>query len=357
MMNLQPESIAQNRFEYTKILKPSELTLVNRRIKKTNSKGRLSAAKDSLSDLQKFFVLSSDDSDESKLNYFLIKRWVGFDAKKKKSKSPVIVNLSVDHYYSIYVEKKQKKGNSVMERKARFPAEKAQVAEKRSQHRIIEITYPEKGIFWTSKKKIRIGLADNEVDEFLLHHNQALTLFSQNNNITQSAIVSKTGYQDAGATQKKIVNQNDPRLVESQFSASQRNVNLEHEMADFERQFASERVIKNIKTPFDQDFPVNNAPQVSPNRFAKKKNSGNQVEIGKKGNFNLESRKVDSLDESDLGSEIDYSDDAYLSDSSVKKMQFDNPKNGKNEGKKEEESRDSNGTQRMNTEEEEVAEI
>lgn len=327
MVNLQPEAIAQNRFEYSKIMKSSELTLVNRRIKKRGAKGALSGSRDTLADLQKFFVMSSDDSDESKLNYFLIKKWIGYDAKKKKTKSPVIINLSVDYYYSIYVEKKQKKGNSVMERKARFPAEKATVVESRGGERAVEISYPEKGIFWTSKKKIRIGLAANEVEEFMLHHQQALSIFSQGKALSQSAIVSKTGYSDAGATQRPIsnINTRDPRLVESQFSHSDKNLKIEFQMANFEKQFTSERVIQNIE-PLPEDLVVHNqVPQVSPNRFKKKTNGlGNEVQIEDMHGAGpgVQGRRVQSEEDSGLGSEYDSEDGAYLSDSSVKKMEF-----------------------------------
>ena len=368
MVNLQPEAIAQNRFQYNKIMKSSELTLVNRRIKKRNDKGPLSGSRDSLADLQKFFVMSSDDSDESKLNYFLINKWIGYDAKKKKTRSPVIINLSVDYYYSIYLEKKQKKGNSIMERKARFPAEKATVFESRNGERAIEISYPEKGLFWTSKKKIRIGLAANEVEEFMLHHQQALSIFSQAKALSQSAIVSKTAYSDAGATQRPISNLNtrDPRLVESHIVHSDKNLKIEFQMANFEKQFTSERVIQNIELLPEDLIVRNQAPQVSPNRFKKKnKGNGNQVQIEDMHGEGpgIQGKRVHSEDDSGLGSEYDSEDEAYLSDSSVKKMNFANDRTeeqkegqvqdqieGQAEDQNEEQSQDS--SQRLPTEEE-----
>ena len=157
IMTIQPETISQNLFDYDKILKTNEIQLVNRRIGKKSVKEGQDIAinphtKNSLLDLRMFFVMSSEEIKENQLNYFLIKKWVGLDATKANKRPTMIIYLSVDFFYSIYIEKTTRNGEVITELKTRFHAEKSTVHAKPLE-KVIVINYIEKGLLWNSKKK------------------------------------------------------------------------------------------------------------------------------------------------------------------------------------------------------------
>lgn len=192
-------------FDYSNLLRPNEIQLVNRRIGKTPADS--SQLPDSVLDLRKFFMRSSEEMNESQLNYLLVKKWVGHEYKKKKRQNSVLhVYLSVDFYYSVYMEKIDKTGKIEQTLKAVFTAESTKVTV-REIEKVAEITYIEKGILWDSKKKISIQFAADVLEEFKLHHQQARIMFTDEvakfeskppQRIHQSSIPLQEEYSNSG---------------------------------------------------------------------------------------------------------------------------------------------------------------
>lgn len=195
-MNLQPETLSNNFYEYTKILKPNEIQLVNRKLGKNIIKEAPLSNSNSLSDLKSFFLKSLNKTNESQLNYFIIKKWVGKIFNKNKDQ-PIIIYLSVDFFYSIYQEKVNKEGEKELELKYTFQAEKCTINSKPNNN-FIEIVFSSIGILWNSKKKIKIELTSDYIDEFLLHYQQAKIIMGSNSgvNLYQSSIITKSEYED-----------------------------------------------------------------------------------------------------------------------------------------------------------------
>ena len=133
-----------------------------------------------LKDLRIFFNLHNQKEKESRLNYFLVKKWMGREYKKKRKNNPMaLIYLSVDFFYSIYVIGKGKKGQRITKLKACFPAEQAQI-KARPLEKLIEISYTDKGLLWDTKKKFILEFNAKQIDEFALHHQQARVLYVSN---------------------------------------------------------------------------------------------------------------------------------------------------------------------------------
>jgi hypothetical protein len=117
--------------------------------------------------------MSSEDMKETQLNYLVVRKWTGKEYKKKRSKNPVVhVYLSVDFFYSVYLEKTNKSGKVENHLKVSFPAETSDLVIKEIEN-VIEVTYIEKGLLWDSKKKVRLQFTPDAIDEFVMHHQQA----------------------------------------------------------------------------------------------------------------------------------------------------------------------------------------
>lgn len=205
--NLQPEKLCKNIFNYNAIILPNEIEMINKKISEIPSDGGMPLTpSNNMRDLQLFFKLHDQRYRESQINYFLIKKWLGREYKKKRKNNPMaLIYLSVDFYYSIYVVKTTKK-KKISVLKACFPAENSEIKAKPLE-KIIEISYTEKGLIWDSKKKIILELNRKQIDEFALHHQQAKILYTSSsrnktNNkkniqpLYQSSIITKGGYQD-----------------------------------------------------------------------------------------------------------------------------------------------------------------
>jgi hypothetical protein len=236
--NLQPEKLAQNIFEYNNVILNSEKELIHRKIFDTSKEGGAmpTVSSNSIRDLHKYFQMHNEGSKESNLNYFLIKKWMGREYRKKRKNNPMaLVYLSVDFYFSIYVVKLDKKGRRVNQLKACFPAERSDIKAKPLE-KIIEISFVDKGLLWDSKKKITLEFNAKQIDEFALHHQQAKVLFGATsklsaprksitgNKMYQSSIVTKGAYQDATMGIESMSNSGKSRskittILESQLTS------------------------------------------------------------------------------------------------------------------------------------------
>lgn len=213
---MSPEKLSQNIFDYNNVILPAEKDMIRRKIANKKVGGAMpTMSTDSFRDLQLFFNMHNNLDRESHLNYFLVKKWLGKEYKRKRRNNPMaLVYLSVDFYYSIYVVKTNKKGKKMAELKACFPAEKSEI-KARPLEKIIEISYVDKGLLWDSKKKIILEFNGKQIDEFALHHQQARILFGSSPKFTkkpekghqvlhQSSIVTRGGYQDATMGTKSL---------------------------------------------------------------------------------------------------------------------------------------------------------
>lgn len=179
-MNLNPEQFAQNKFEYSRFLRPNEIDMVNRKVGKVGeqSTNLFGKEEDTIEDLKKFFIKPSEQMKESHLNYFLIKKWkVSEYNKKAKDDQKVLIYLSVDFFYSIYIEREDKAGKLKRTFKASFHAETSELVVKEIE-KVIEISYISKGFLWDSSKKIKLRFPGDSMDEFILHHQRAKTIFN-----------------------------------------------------------------------------------------------------------------------------------------------------------------------------------
>lgn len=185
--SLQPEVLSQDIFAYSRLLRVNEIQLVNRRIGKVPN-SNYGNQPDTVLDLRIFFMKSSEDVKQSQLNYLVVRKWSGLEYKKKRVKNPVVhVYLSVDFFYSIYIEKINKAGKIENALKASFPAETSSIVVKEIEG-IIEITYIEKGLLWDSKKKIKVQFSPDTVDEFVMHHHQAKEMCTESSSEKQKPI-------------------------------------------------------------------------------------------------------------------------------------------------------------------------
>ena len=219
---MQPEKLAQNIFEYNNVILQSEKDLIQRRIFDVSKKGGVmpSTSSNSVRDLQKYFHMHNEGKKENNLNYFLVKKWMGREYRKKRKNNPMaLVYLSVDFYFSIYIVKLDKKGRRVNQLKACFPAEKSDIKAKPLE-KIIEISFVDKGLLWDSKKKMILEFNAKQIDEFALHHQQAKVLFGSTSKLSntrnsftkhrlyQSSIVTRGAYQDATMGIESMSNSN-----------------------------------------------------------------------------------------------------------------------------------------------------
>ena len=162
-------------------------------------------------------MLSSEEIKETQLNYLIVRKFKGQEYKKKRVKNPTAhIYLSVDFFYSIYIEKIDKTGKLENIFKMTFPAETSSLKVKEVE-KVVEITYIEKGILWDSKKKIQIQLPGDSLDEFILHHQQAKIMFKNRNfnegsgkkkkkEVHQSSIQLKGKYQDSTEKIEEVKN-------------------------------------------------------------------------------------------------------------------------------------------------------
>lgn len=154
-----------------KLLRPNEIQLVNRRIGKTITDS--SQSPNSILDLRRFFMLSSEKMNESQLNYLLVKKRVGHEYKKNRQNILILVGgfLPLSLYWK---DKQMGKIDQVF--KASFPAETTTLNVKKIE-KVIEITYINKGIIWDSKQK-KSKFSEDVVDEFVMHYHQARVMFT-----------------------------------------------------------------------------------------------------------------------------------------------------------------------------------
>ena len=191
-------------------------------------------------------MLSSEEIKETQLNYLIVRKFKGYEYKKKRVKNPIAhIYLSVDFFYSIYIEKVDKTGKLEHNLKMTFPAETSTLKVKNIE-KVIEITYIEKGILWDSKKKVQIQLSGDCMDEFILHHQQAKIMFKnrnqtndpknkKNKEIHQSSIQLKGKYQDStekikdvqNSTNHEIRNQKSDNTIENRIQKNSENINNE----------------------------------------------------------------------------------------------------------------------------------
>lgn len=213
---MSPEKLSRNIFEYHNVILPAEKEMIERKIADNRKGGAMpSTATSGLQDLKLYFKMHNNLDRESHLNYFLVKKWLGREYKRKRRNNPMaLVYLSVDFYYSIYVVRTNKKGHKVNELKACFPAEQSEI-KARPLEKIIEISYIDKGLLWDSKKKIILEFNGKQIDEFALHHQQARILYGSgvrplkspakaHEVLYQSSIVTRGGYQDATMGTKSL---------------------------------------------------------------------------------------------------------------------------------------------------------
>jgi hypothetical protein len=222
---LQPDKLSKNIFEYNNVILNSEKELIQRKILDSTKLGGAmpTMSTHSIRDLHKFFKMHNEGSKENNLNYFLVKKWMGREYKKKRKNNPMaLVYLSVDFFFSIYVIKVDKKGRRVNQLKACFPAEKSDI-KARPLEKIIEISFVDKGLLWDTKKKIILEFNAKQIDEFALHHQQAKVLYENSsksinsrksltgNKLYQSSIVTGGAYQDATMGIEKMRNDNQSK--------------------------------------------------------------------------------------------------------------------------------------------------
>lgn len=201
-------------FEYKRFLRTNEIDLVNRKIGKIPSKSDsakrentlFGSREDTLADLEDFFMRTSKKTKELQLNYFLVKSWRATEHRKKGA-VPVHIFLSVDFCYSVYLEATDKAGYACKIFKRVFHAETSKITVKEVQ-KVVEITFKEKGLLWNSSKKMKLEFAEEDLDEFVLHHQQALAILGRkaskkdsegksNKKMTKSSIQLSGKYQDS----------------------------------------------------------------------------------------------------------------------------------------------------------------
>lgn len=169
-------------------------------------------------------MMSSEQMNESQLNYLLVKKWVGHEYKKKRLSTVLHVYLSVDFFYSVYAERPGKTGQVEQALKAVFAAESTSL-NVREIEKVVEITYVEKGLLWDSKKKLRIQFSADVLEEFKLHYHQARIMFTDEEPrvdpdpepqrpIHQSSIPLQGGYKDSGGKMPGEL-EKEPRPIQS----------------------------------------------------------------------------------------------------------------------------------------------
>ena len=132
-----------------------------------------------INDLRSFFIKSSQEMKELQLNYFLVKKWSANDVKKN-SETRVHIYLSIDYFYSIYEEKTDNKGNIHKIFKTAFHAENSDIVVKEIQ-KMIELSFIEKKLLWNSSKKIKLVFEEQDLQSFILHHDNAKSVFGKKN--------------------------------------------------------------------------------------------------------------------------------------------------------------------------------
>lgn len=179
--NIDPEKFAKNVFEYNRFLRPNEIELVNRKIGKSSEKRNkmFGREENTINDLRSFFIKSSQEMKELQLNYFLVKKWSATDVKKN-SETRVHIYLSIDYFYSIYEEKTDNKGNIHKIFKTAFHAENSDIVVKEIQ-KMIELSFIEKKLLWNSSKKIKLVFEEQDLQSFILHHDNAKSVFGKKN--------------------------------------------------------------------------------------------------------------------------------------------------------------------------------
>ena len=180
-MNIDPEKFAKNVFEYNRFLRPNEIELVNRKIGKSSEKRNkmFGREENTINDLRSFFIKSSQEMKELQLNYFLVKKWSANDVKKN-SENRVHIYLSIDYFYSIYEEKTDSKGNIHKIFKTAFHAENSDIVVKEIQ-KMVELSFIEKKLLWNSSKKVKLVFEEQDLQNFILHHDNAKSVFGKKN--------------------------------------------------------------------------------------------------------------------------------------------------------------------------------
>lgn len=182
MQALKPETLAANVFQIRRFLRQSEEQLVMSRLR--SDIGRKRTKSESMSedltsdkqvettknvtfrDLRRYFVLSSEEMKEDRLNYFILRSWQGSDGKNSSKR--MVVYLTIDQFYSVYIEEEQKKDKKSknLKLKASIMVDKCDVFAKREKSQIV-ITYMEKGFLWNTKKSLYFNLGNNELEDFI----------------------------------------------------------------------------------------------------------------------------------------------------------------------------------------------
>ena len=122
------------------------------------------------SELNTYFLLSSQEMKEDRLNYFILRSWQGTDGKDSSRK--MMIYLTIDQFYSVYLESEDKKKRKVLKLKASIMVDKCDVFAKREKSQVV-ITYVVKGVFWNSKKTLYFNLANPELEDFLRFYQKA----------------------------------------------------------------------------------------------------------------------------------------------------------------------------------------
>ena len=160
--------------------------------------------------LKKFFLSTSAVMKENRINYFRIKQWSGCEGKGKRSPKKMIIFLSVDFYYSIYIENKESKSNDTLKLKASFQVEKCDAFAKREKSEIV-LTYVEKGFLWNSKKTVYIKMPQEQVEDFLMYYQQAYMIIDSKERMNWAKTKEKEAKINSLQTSSKVEHEDEPQ--------------------------------------------------------------------------------------------------------------------------------------------------
>lgn len=169
--------ISENVFEYTRFMRPSERSLIKSRLGLSTGSEEEEPSQN-LDHLKRFFMMPSQSSQRKNISYFLLSKWEAFQGKGKRDPKRLFVYLSVDFFYSIYVEERSKDQSENHKFLVSLPIEKCDVFAKREKAEIV-LTYTTKGMIWNSKKSVYLKMENDQIEQFINFYQRARLLIDE----------------------------------------------------------------------------------------------------------------------------------------------------------------------------------